>query len=342
MSGARLTGAIPRAVLFATVAIAAGLALPALVPAQRDSPSAKEGSPITALLPEGQERSLAVRRFDGGEYVAAGDVAEVLRATSYWRSETRKLLLRIGEHRLTVTAGNPFAILDGNVTRWSASPRHADGQVWLPIAVFDLLATARVLPDIRWDSARRELVLSSTMPGREARAAARRAAEDSLRRAARGVSGPAAARDPRSGTRRGRCGERRGQRPAGEAPDARAGLPRAPASRGAERRAGGAGSRAGRAGGGPPPGGDRQQRPRRPAREHPLRSERHRQRAHPPRGAPRWGTGAVRGSGGSLARRGHCFRVTRGAPPRALGCGRVALRCRILRPCATNCATDYE
>ena len=176
-----------RAILFSTLAIAAGLAFPVQVPAQRDAPSAKEGSPITVLLPEGQTRSLAVRRFDGGEYVAAGDVAEVLRATSYWRSETRKLLLRIGDHRLTVTAGHPFVLLDGNVTRWPESPRHADGQVWLPLAAFDLLATARVVPDIRWDDGRRELVLSPAMPGREARAAARRAMEDSLRRAARGV-----------------------------------------------------------------------------------------------------------------------------------------------------------
>jgi N-acetylmuramoyl-L-alanine amidase len=170
-------------------AVLAFLALPGPAPAQREGGDAKgEGTSITVLLPEGQERSLAVRRFeDGGEYVAAGDIAAVLRATSYWRSETRKLLLRIGDHRLTVTAGHPFVLLDGNVSRWPDSPRHADGQVWLPVAVFDLLATARVLPDIRWDEARRELALSPGVAGRDARAAARRAVEDSLRRAARGV-----------------------------------------------------------------------------------------------------------------------------------------------------------
>ena len=32
--------------------------------------------------------------------IAAADVAGLLRATRYWRSETRKLLLRVGDHRV--------------------------------------------------------------------------------------------------------------------------------------------------------------------------------------------------------------------------------------------------
>lgn len=130
------------------------------------------GDRITVQLPEGRgQRAMPSRVLDGGEgraeYMAAGDVAELVRATSYWRSETRKLLLRIGDRRLTVTVDNPFAILDGDATRLPAAPRYEDGQVWLPIVVFDLLAEARIVPESRWDASARILSLGGEERGSE-------------------------------------------------------------------------------------------------------------------------------------------------------------------------------
>ncbi|HWN81527.1 MAG TPA: N-acetylmuramoyl-L-alanine amidase, partial [Candidatus Udaeobacter sp.] len=155
----------------------------------RDPGGKPAGDRITVQLPEGRgQRAMPSRVLDGGEgraeYLAAGDVAELIRATSYWRSETRKLLLRIGDRRLTVTVDNPFAILDGDATRLPAAPRYEEGQVWLPIVVFDLLAEAHIVSESRWDSTARILYLGDEERGSEDLAALARqrgrAAGDSL------------------------------------------------------------------------------------------------------------------------------------------------------------------
>jgi N-acetylmuramoyl-L-alanine amidase len=115
---------------------------------------------ILVLLPEGRgQRQVPSLTVDGADYLAAADIAEILRATSYWRSETRKLLLRVGEHRVTVAVGNPFVLIDKRVMRMPARPFHRDGQVWTPVALFPLLAETEVLTGVVWDPGRRLLSL---------------------------------------------------------------------------------------------------------------------------------------------------------------------------------------
>jgi len=155
-----------------TLLVFASTALVRWAGARDPGQKADPGDRITVQLPEGRgQREMPSRVLDGGEgraeYMAAGDVAECVRATSYWRSETRKLLLRIGDRRLTVTVDNPFAILDGDVTRLPAAPRYEDGQVWLPIVVFDLLAEARIVSQSRWDATARILSLGGEERGSE-------------------------------------------------------------------------------------------------------------------------------------------------------------------------------
>ena len=113
IAGARAAGALRALSWTAALATWLGLGVPAL---------AKDpvGGDLLVRLPEGRgERVMRSQVLDGGEgraeYLAAGDVADLLRATSYWRSETRKLLLRMGDHRLTATVDNPFLILDGAI-----------------------------------------------------------------------------------------------------------------------------------------------------------------------------------------------------------------------------------
>ncbi len=116
------------------------------------------------------QRRIATRALDGGaDYLGASDVAEILHATSYWRGETRKLLLRIGERRLTLAADNPFVILDQNVHRLPTPPRFGQGQLWIPLTAFDLLTVEGVIP-AAWDAERRQLVLGQP-PGAEGSAA---------------------------------------------------------------------------------------------------------------------------------------------------------------------------
>jgi N-acetylmuramoyl-L-alanine amidase len=145
--------------LFLLVLFASG-ALSQAAPRQRaDAPSDRT---IVVLFGDGRgQRQVAVRTLDGDtEALAAGDLAEILQATSYWRSETRKLLFRVEEHRLTLSADNTFIILDNQVRRLPSPPRFLAGQLWVPIAVFDLLAAEHVVPGV-WNAERRELVLGS-------------------------------------------------------------------------------------------------------------------------------------------------------------------------------------
>jgi N-acetylmuramoyl-L-alanine amidase len=153
------------------------------------------GGDLLVRLPEGRgERVMRSQVLDGGEgraeYLAAGDVAELLRATSYWRSETRKLLLRMGDHRLTATVDNPFVILDGEVTRLPAAPRYQNGQVWLPLVTFDLLEEGDVVPESSWDAEHRVLSLGGEAEEAESAAELARRRDRLLAGDSTGSQGP--------------------------------------------------------------------------------------------------------------------------------------------------------
>jgi N-acetylmuramoyl-L-alanine amidase len=159
-------GARALALLALVAAVSAGLGSWAAPPTMT---GAGDAGAAHVVFADGRgERRVSLRAFDGdAACFAAGDVTEMLRATSYWRSETRKLLLRIGERRLTLTADNPFVLLDGKVHRLAAPPRLSDGQLWVPIAVFDLLVAAGVLPAATWDQEHREFALGAAAGARE-------------------------------------------------------------------------------------------------------------------------------------------------------------------------------
>jgi len=152
-----------RMVLCTAVAVLVALAAAAGPAARAAAPPAKGRGTVHARVTFADERGareVPLRTFDGDvPCFAAGDVIEITRATSYWRGETRKLLLRIADHRLTLSADNPFVVLDGRVYRLAGPPRFRDAQMWVPVAVFDVLAAARVLPRATWDAANRSLAL---------------------------------------------------------------------------------------------------------------------------------------------------------------------------------------
>ncbi len=132
--------------------------------ARAASPPAAGGAGVARVtFADGRgERQVPLRTFDGNvPCFAAGDVIEITRATSYWRSETRKLLLRIEDHRLTLSADNPFVLLDGQVYRLAAPPRFRDAQMWVPVAVFDILTVAGAVPLASWDGDGRTFALGA-------------------------------------------------------------------------------------------------------------------------------------------------------------------------------------
>jgi N-acetylmuramoyl-L-alanine amidase len=106
-------------------------------------------------------RTVPIIEIDGVPYFTAAAVGGVLRATSYWRPETRKLLLRIGDHRARLGVDNPFVIIDETPYR-IRPPRYREGRIWIPLDLFELVSRIGVVGDVHWDSTHRVLALGTS------------------------------------------------------------------------------------------------------------------------------------------------------------------------------------
>jgi N-acetylmuramoyl-L-alanine amidase len=83
--------------------------------------------------------SAPVTRIDGSAYVGANDLARLIDATKFWRSDVRKLVLRSGDHRFQFTVDHPFVLLDDR-TVWLPVPvRSVRGELQIPVALLDSL-----------------------------------------------------------------------------------------------------------------------------------------------------------------------------------------------------------
>ncbi len=94
----------------------------------------------------------AVRYHESGgaTYLRATDIAGFLKATTYWRPETRKFLLRRGATRLRVGIDNPVCVA-GDDTYAIPPPFYRDGDVWLPIEFLEVCALAGLSAPVSWD-----------------------------------------------------------------------------------------------------------------------------------------------------------------------------------------------
>jgi N-acetylmuramoyl-L-alanine amidase len=109
--------------------------------------------------PDGRESRIAARVEEGGEYLRAADISLVLGASLHWRPDLLKMTIRLGEHRVKVTAENPNVIVDGTAIHLLSPVIYRDGDVYLPTElVGDVLAGLAPFP-VRWDPERRTLFL---------------------------------------------------------------------------------------------------------------------------------------------------------------------------------------
>lgn len=90
-----------------------------------------------------------VQDIAGTPMLGANDLARLLTASRYWRSDVRKLVLRAPTFRLTLTEGTPFAVLDTRTLVLPAAVASRGGELQVPVALLALL------PD---DSTRARLV----------------------------------------------------------------------------------------------------------------------------------------------------------------------------------------
>ena len=119
-------------------------------------PSAPEKGAIARI--EGPDAA-PVRRIDGEPYVAVNDLARLLDATKFWRSDTRKLVLRSGRHSLTFTVDNPFVVVD-ETTLWLPLPvRSARGELQIPALLVDSLPADSTFARLYFDTRRERIIV---------------------------------------------------------------------------------------------------------------------------------------------------------------------------------------
>jgi N-acetylmuramoyl-L-alanine amidase len=83
--------------------------------------------------------TVPVTRLDDVPYVSASDVAHLLSATRFWRSDLRRLSLRAGAHQVQVVVDNPYVLVDDRTVRLDSPVRSLRGEVQLPVSLLDSL-----------------------------------------------------------------------------------------------------------------------------------------------------------------------------------------------------------
>lgn len=107
---------------------------------------------------EGPE-ALPIRTIDGIGYVGVNDLARVLDATKFWRSDTRRLGLRVGPHSLTLTVGNPFVVIDRTTIVLPAPVRSIGGEIQVPVALVTQIPSDSLVPMLFVDDRRRRVLV---------------------------------------------------------------------------------------------------------------------------------------------------------------------------------------
>jgi len=141
----------------AHLALAAGvlvLALAAGAPSQRASAQDADSTLVPAGL---GVPAIPVANVDGIPMVGANDLARLLRASRSWRADVRKLVLRVGTHRLTLTADNPFVIVDDRTLRLEHEVRSRGGELHIPVELAELLPVEAGWPRVTYDAGVRQL-----------------------------------------------------------------------------------------------------------------------------------------------------------------------------------------
>jgi hypothetical protein len=85
------------------------------------------------------------------QFVALGDLAELLDLRTFYSEKARKVILYIGSSELKVTAMNPFVQIDKRMVQLPLETRYANGDIWVPLQYFAELI--RPLYPNRWPEA---------------------------------------------------------------------------------------------------------------------------------------------------------------------------------------------
>ena len=170
----RLPRRLALGVSAAQLALAAGAApeAPSLArsaPVARPVPSPTRPAPPIPVPPVRPAslpafESAPVLRIGDAAHIGANDLARLLEATKFWRADLRKLVLRAGLHRVTLTADNPFAVVDDRTVWLRAPVVSRRGELQVPVALLDELPRDSTLARLLFEP-RRGIVVRAPRGG---------------------------------------------------------------------------------------------------------------------------------------------------------------------------------
>lgn len=104
--------------------------------------------------------TLGSTNIAGEEYVALDDLARVLGAGQFWRTETKKMVLVIGEHKVKVTARNAVVVVDDRRFLMPVKALYGVGGILVPIKHFVPLISELLSEKMTWTPTERVLKVS--------------------------------------------------------------------------------------------------------------------------------------------------------------------------------------
>ena len=132
--------------------LAAVALLTAAALAARAATSVRAPRPITVDYPGPRpSERIAPILIGGASYVSTNDLARVFSATKYWRPDTQKLSLRIGDHTIRFTVGAPLVLVDEEGWNLVMPARLIQGIVYVPEPVVAGLFERGLIADASYD-----------------------------------------------------------------------------------------------------------------------------------------------------------------------------------------------
>jgi N-acetylmuramoyl-L-alanine amidase len=110
------------------------------------------------IAPPELPENAVVETEDGETWIGAHDLARLLVAAKFWRSDVRKLELRAQGHRVQLTVDNPFVLVDDHTVTLPAPVRSRGGQLRVPVAIVDSLPRDTSWVRLAYDPVRRRVL----------------------------------------------------------------------------------------------------------------------------------------------------------------------------------------
>lgn len=150
--------------LLASVALSACVALFALGAATAFAADLERLEATVSTPTHPESREIRVLRKDGVDHLDAEEIAFLVRAARTFRADLGVMELRVGDHRVVIRAGSPFAALDDATRNLGAPVLWFEGRLAPPISLLTDVLDPLVPERVAWDRESLALRFDSSAP----------------------------------------------------------------------------------------------------------------------------------------------------------------------------------